>query len=106
VALDDGGEAMQAVDAMKRHGAFRLADEIIDHGVARADGGMRIRPLAAVLAEHNAPHVDFLKIDVEGAEADVLNGMNKEKLTVTVDNRKEVCGTEVCIFIPANYKIE
>lgn len=38
--------------------------------------------------------------------ADVLNGMNKEKLTVTVDNRKEDCGTEVCIFIPANYKIE
>lgn len=38
--------------------------------------------------------------------ADVLNGMNKEKLTVTVDNRKEDCGTEVCIFIPANYKVE
>ncbi|OYU50594.1 MAG: hypothetical protein CFE31_03355 [Rhizobiales bacterium PAR1] len=40
---------------------------------------MRIRPLAAVLAEHNAPHVDFLKIDVEGAEADVLNGMDWSK---------------------------
>lgn len=38
--------------------------------------------------------------------ADVLNGMNKEKLTVTVNNCEEVCGTEVCIFIPANYKIE
>lgn len=38
--------------------------------------------------------------------ADVLNGMNKEKLIITVHNRKEDCGTEVRIFIPDNYKIE
>lgn len=35
-----------------------------------------IRPLSAVLDEAGSPHVDFLKIDVEGAEADVLEGMD------------------------------
>jgi FkbM family methyltransferase len=36
----------------------------------------RIRPLHAVLDDVGAPKVDFLKIDVEGAEADVLEGMD------------------------------
>jgi FkbM family methyltransferase len=35
-----------------------------------------IRPLSVVLDEAGSPNVDFLKIDVEGAEADVLEGMD------------------------------
>jgi FkbM family methyltransferase len=47
-----------------------------DFGAAYETEPMRIRPLAAVLDEVQAPHIDFLKIDVEGAEADVLSGMD------------------------------
>jgi hypothetical protein len=34
------------------------------------------RPLSAVLAENNVVDIDFLKIDVEGGEADVLAGLD------------------------------
>lgn len=40
----------------------------------------QVRTLAALCAEHNIAHVDFLKIDVEGAEADVIAGNDWEKL--------------------------
>lgn len=36
----------------------------------------RIRRLADILTDHSISKVDFLKIDVEGAEADVLEGMD------------------------------
>jgi len=35
----------------------------------------RFLPLSHVLTEHNVAHVDLLKIDVEGAELDVLRGV-------------------------------
>lgn len=50
-----------------------------EFGAGYATEEKRVRPLSSVLAEHKAPHVDFLKIDVEGAEADVLNGMDWTK---------------------------
>lgn len=39
----------------------------------------RIRPLSDLLDENGISHVDFLKIDVEGAEAAVLDGINWQK---------------------------
>lgn len=36
---------------------------------------VRVRPLSAVLDEQGIDHVDLLKIDVEGAELDVLRGI-------------------------------
>ena len=47
-----------------------------EFGAGYATEEKRIRPLSAILLEQNAPHIDFLKIDVEGAEIDVLSGMN------------------------------
>lgn len=44
----------------------------------------RVRPLRDVLAEHGAPRIDFLKIDVEGAEPDVLAGMDWRKYRPSV----------------------
>ena len=40
---------------------------------------MQMRTLASLLAEHDLGRVDFLKIDVEGAEAAVLAGMDWKK---------------------------
>jgi FkbM family methyltransferase len=37
---------------------------------------MRIRPLSTLLEERRIRHVDFLKVDVEGAEPAVLDGMD------------------------------
>jgi FkbM family methyltransferase len=50
-------------------------------GAGRFGAGYRserrpVRPLAALLAEAGLGPIDFLKIDVEGAEADVLAGMD------------------------------
>ncbi|WP_370962758.1 FkbM family methyltransferase [Amycolatopsis sp. cg9] len=36
---------------------------------------VRVRPLSAVLDEHRIERVDLLKVDVEGAELDVLRGL-------------------------------
>ena len=36
---------------------------------------VRVRPLSAVLDEQGIEHIDLLKVDVEGAELDVLRGL-------------------------------
>jgi FkbM family methyltransferase len=41
-------------------------------GLAPRATTTRTRPLAAVLADHGVEHIDFLKVDVEGAELAVL----------------------------------
>ena len=37
----------------------------------------KVRPLSSVLDEQHIDHIDLLKIDVEGAELDVLNGIEE-----------------------------
>ncbi|WP_031465998.1 FkbM family methyltransferase [Sciscionella sediminilitoris] len=36
---------------------------------------VRVRPLSRVLEEHHIEHIDLLKVDVEGAELEVLHGI-------------------------------
>jgi hypothetical protein len=38
---------------------------------------VRVRPLSAVFDEQGIGHVDLLKVDVEGAELDVLRGIEE-----------------------------
>jgi FkbM family methyltransferase len=38
---------------------------------------VRVRPLSAVLDEQGIDHIDLLKVDVEGAELDVLRGIEE-----------------------------
>jgi FkbM family methyltransferase len=48
-----------------------------DGGVPTHSETVRIRSLDSVLAEANVSHVDFIKIDVEGAELSVFSGAHR-----------------------------
>jgi FkbM family methyltransferase len=52
---------------------------------------VQVTSLDALLVEQNVPHVDFIKMDVEGAELDVLNGA--EGLAEQVPASRHSCGT-------------
>jgi FkbM family methyltransferase len=45
-----------------------------ENGVTVSETTVEVRSLDEVLTEYNVPSVDFIKIDIEGAELDVLRG--------------------------------
>ncbi|MCM1125478.1 MAG: FkbM family methyltransferase [Lachnospiraceae bacterium] len=52
---------------------------------------VKVRPLKSVLLERNIQHVDFMSIDVEGGEMDVLEGIDFETLDIyciLIENNK------------------
>lgn len=52
---------------------------------------VKVRPLGMVLKEHNITHVDFMSIDVEGGELDVLDGIdfdNVDIYCILIENNK------------------
>lgn len=78
VGREEGVVTFHKVDRL--HG-FSTIVEANAKGAAEFGAGysteeLRIRPLSAVLDEHKVTRIDFLKIDVEGAEADVLSGID------------------------------
>lgn len=98
-------------------------ENAIKHGLALLEGEKRLRicvsgqteGVKVCVSDNGLGFYPDLELGVYGTgmglkvlyqTADVLNGMNKEKLTISVDNRKDEGGTEVCFFIPDNYKIE
>jgi FkbM family methyltransferase len=48
-----------------------------DNAVTVGEVEIEVSPLDDVLAEYKVPNVDFIKLDVEGAELDVLKGAEK-----------------------------
>lgn len=98
-------------------------ENAIKHGLALLEGEKRLRicvsgqtgGVKVCVSDNGLGFYPDLELGVYGTgmglkvlyqTADVLNGMNKEKLTITVDNRMDGGGTEVCFFIPDKYKIE
>ncbi len=52
---------------------------------------VKVRPLSAILAERNIKHVDFLSIDVEGGEIEVLEGIDFDVVDIyciLIENNK------------------
>lgn len=81
VGEDDGEADFHVVERL--HG---FSTTIAEHARTAAGYGAKVetvrmpmRSLANLLAEHDLGPVDFLKIDVEGAEAAVLAGMDWER---------------------------
>jgi FkbM family methyltransferase len=67
-------------------------------GLTRSDLTVHVRRLDDVLAEHRVPRIDFLKIDVEGSEADVLQSLDIAMWA------PRVCLVEVCV--PGRWNID
>jgi FkbM family methyltransferase len=43
------------------------------------DSKVKVIPISRLLKKHKVPHIDFMKIDVEGFEVEVMNGNNWDK---------------------------
>ncbi|ALN79233.1 FkbM family methyltransferase [Lysobacter antibioticus] len=57
-----------------------LAAKYVSEGFSVAMAVVKLRTLDAVLAEHGREQIHFLKIDVEGAEAEVLKGLSLKQV--------------------------
>lgn len=58
----------------KKKGRGRISDSGGDSRVGSAGSACEITTLAQIWADHRLEYIDILKIDVEGAEADILLG--------------------------------
>ncbi|MDB5164398.1 MAG: FkbM family methyltransferase [Candidatus Saccharibacteria bacterium] len=56
----------------------------LHRGLPRKDYVVPVKPLRDIFAEHNVTHIDFLKVDVEGLEYDVLASNDWERWTPTI----------------------
>lgn len=84
----DGAEERQVLRTMMEHeraGAaaemdtlLRDADDLLDERFHAVEMQCRLRPLSAVIREEGVERIDFLKIDVQKAELDVLRGIDEE----------------------------
>ena len=45
---------------------------------------MRCRPLSSLLQQANMEHIDYLSLDVEGSELDVLSSIDWARTTITL----------------------
>jgi len=75
----------------------RRHKSLINAGIKAANGSHRVlevplRPLQALLDTHGITRIDFLSIDTEGSELDVLKGIDFKKTRVS------------CIAIERNYE--
>jgi FkbM family methyltransferase len=62
----------------------RIARETLQHGGSRRVVKVQVLLLADILAAHSISHVDLLSIDTEGAELEVLLGIEWENVTISV----------------------
>ncbi|MCA0399666.1 MAG: FkbM family methyltransferase [Proteobacteria bacterium] len=78
IGREDGEVTFHKVDRL--HGFSTIIEShargAAEFGAGYASERKPIRRLSGLLDEIQAPHVDFLKIDVEGAEGDVLSGLD------------------------------
>jgi len=62
----------------------RIARETLQHGGSHRVVKVEVMRLADILAAHSLSHVDLLSIDTEGAELEVLLGIEWDKVSISV----------------------
>ena len=62
----------------------RIQNEILNHGGEMTTIRIPSKTLNAIIEENNIEHVDYLSIDTEGSELNVLMGIDLHKYKVTV----------------------
>lgn len=67
----------------QRH-KFRLINELMEHGGESKVININTRKLESIFDEHNVKHINYLSIDVEGAEFDVIKSINFDKVFIDV----------------------
>jgi FkbM family methyltransferase len=67
------GEGVPELDALAEY-----TDELLEERFRAVEMECRLRPLSAVIREEGVERIDFLKIDVQKAELDVLRGIEEE----------------------------
>ena len=68
-----------------------FSDDVEFSGTVKARYKVPVRRLADVLEEHGVAHVDFVSLDVEGAEIEVLSGIDFSRVDIecfTIENNK------------------
>jgi FkbM family methyltransferase len=68
VEREEGREGMDAL--------AEYTDELLEERLRAVEMECRLRPLSAVIREQGVERIDFLKIDVQKAELDVLRGID------------------------------
>ena len=73
------------------HGMSGFSKEVEYSGSVKARYKVPVRRLTDILSERGISHVDFVSLDVEGAEIDVLRGIDFSKVEIdcfTIENNK------------------
>ena len=68
-----------------------FSDEVDYNGTVKSHYSVPVRRLADILEERGIKHIDFISLDVEGAEMDVLRGIDFSKVEIdcfTIENNK------------------
>lgn len=68
----------------------RGLDELLDYRFQEDQYQCRVRCMSDIIEEYNVPRIDFLKIDVQRAEVDVLNGIREEHWPIVQQIAMEV----------------
>ena len=93
------------------HGMSGLSEEVNYSGTLKKRYKVPVRRLTTILNERGIKHIDFASLDVEGAEIEVLNGIDFSKIQIdcfTIENNKG-WQKEECIrkfMINAGYKLK
>jgi FkbM family methyltransferase len=95
-----------------RHNGLSTFDEVIKstheaNGYPFVDKKVLIRTLTEVLDDAGISHIDFLKIDVEGMEPEVLQGLDLRRIrpSVIVAEAMRAADCETILFA-ADYRLE
>lgn len=88
-----------------------VASEVDYNGKMANKYKVKVSTLGSILKQNKIEHIDFMSIDVEGAELDVLNGINFDEVSIdyiVIENNKGVKKQKLIrsFLINHNYRLK